>query len=95
MCIRDRWNLERLLVPPFKANENSEMVSLCEKLTGHTSGSVAFATEAPYFQELGMDVVVLGAGDIEVAHQPNEHLMLDRINPNIQFLSELIGHCCL
>ena len=92
---RAEWNLERLLVPPFKANENSEMVSLCEKLTGHTSGSVAFATEAPYFQELGMDVVVLGAGDIEVAHQPNEHLMLDRINPNVQFLYELIGHCCL
>ena len=92
---RAEWNLERLLVPPFQADENSEMVSLCEKLTGQKSGSVAFATEAPYFQELGMDVVVLGAGDIEAAHQPNEYLMMDRINPNIKFLSKLIGHCCL
>jgi acetylornithine deacetylase len=56
---------------------------------------VAFATEAPYLQQLGMDVVVLGPGDIDVAHQPDEYLALDRIQPTIKFLSQLIGRCCL
>jgi acetylornithine deacetylase len=90
-----QWTLEKLLVPPFCAEDHSEIVSLCEKLTGHHRESVAFATEAPYLQQLGMDVVVLGPGDIEVAHQPDEYLSMDRIKPTIDFLSQLIGHCCL
>jgi|TARA_B110000483_G_scaffold240589_1_gene321534 acetylornithine deacetylase len=89
------WQLERLIVPPFCAQPDSQMLALCEKLTGHSAGSVAFATEAPYLQQLGMDVVVLGPGDIDVAHQPNEYLDLERIDPSVAFLSQLIGHCCL
>ena len=89
------WDLERIIVPPFSSEADSEMLDLCEKLTGYESGSVAFATEAPFLQQLGMDVVVLGPGDIEVAHQPDEYLALDRIDPTISFLSKLIGHSCL
>ncbi|MCS5587207.1 MAG: acetylornithine deacetylase [Porticoccaceae bacterium] len=89
------WQLEKLLVPPFCAEDHSELLALCEKLTGHSRQSVAFATEAPYLQQLGMDVVVLGPGDIEVAHQPDEYLPMDRIKPTIDFLSQLIGRCCL
>jgi len=89
------WVLEKLLVPPFCAEDHSELVTLCEKLTGHSRQSVAFATEAPYLQKLGMDVVVLGPGDIEVAHQPDEYLAMDRIEPTIDLLSQLIGHYCL
>ena len=89
------WHLDKLLVPPFCAEDHSELVTLCETLTGHSAQSVAFATEAPYLQQLGMDVVVLGPGDIDVAHQPNEYLALDRVQPTIDFLSQLIGRCCL
>ena len=89
------WHLDKLLVPPFCAEDHSELVALCETLTGHSAQSVAFATEAPYLQQLGMDVVVLGPGDIDVAHQPNEYLALDRVQPTIDFLSQLIGRCCL
>ena len=89
------WHLDKLLVPPFCAEDHSELVALCEILTGHSAQSVAFATEAPYLQQLGMDVVVLGPGDIDVAHQPDEYLALDRVQPTIDFLSQLIGRCCL
>ena len=89
------WHLDKLLVPPFCAEDHSELVALCETLTGHSAQSVAFATEAPYLQQLGMDVVVLGPGDIDVAHQPDEYLALDRVRPTIDFLSQLIGRCCL
>lgn len=88
-------SLEHFGVPPFAADEQSELLAFCEKLTGHSHGSVAFATEAPYLQELGMDVVVLGPGNIDQAHQPDEYLDTERIKPMISYLSQLIGKYCL
>lgn len=82
-------------VPPFAAAENSPLVALCEKLTHHERGAVTFGTEAPYLSELGMDVVVLGPGDIEQAHQPNEFLDLNRIKPTVELLTQLIRQHCL
>ena len=32
------WTLEKLIVPPFCGDEHSEIVALCEKLTGHARG---------------------------------------------------------
>lgn len=82
-------------VPAYAAAPDSTMVELCESLTNHTCGSVSFATEAPYLHQLGMDVVVLGPGNVAQAHQPDEYLALDRIRPTIDFLTQLIGRCCL
>ena len=87
-------SLEHFGVPPFAADEQSELLAYCEKLTGHRHGSVAFATEAPYLQELGMDVLVLGPGNIDQAHQPDEYLATKRIEPLIGYLSQLIGKYC-
>ncbi|MDD7805660.1 MAG: acetylornithine deacetylase [Endozoicomonas sp. (ex Botrylloides leachii)] len=82
-------------IPPFNANTESDLVETCSKLTGYTAQSAAFTTEAPFFQQLGMDTVVLGPGDIDQAHQPNEYLSLDRINPTISLLKKLIKRYCL
>jgi acetylornithine deacetylase len=56
---------------------------------------VAFATEAPYLQQLGMDVLVMGPGNIDQAHQPDEYLLADRISPTVNYLSQLIFRYCL
>lgn len=82
-------------IPAFASEEDSELVETCEKLTGFPAEAVAFATEAPYLRQMGMDVLVLGAGDIEQAHQPDEYLALDRISPAVSLLRKLIGHYCL
>ena len=87
-------SLEYFGVPAFAADEQSDLLAHCEKLTGHSRGSVAFATEAPYLQQLGMDVLVLGPGSIDQAHQPNEYLATERIEPMISYLSKLIGKYC-
>src|SRR5690606_12036469 len=58
--------------PPVSAGRASDLVAVCEGVTGHSAEAVAFATEAPYLHDLGMDVVVLGPGDIDQAHQPDE-----------------------
>ena len=82
-------------VPPFEQAAGGELVKLAERLTGHAAEAVAFATEAPYLQQLGCETLVLGPGDIACAHQPDEYLDLDRIEPTVRLLRAMIDHYCL
>lgn len=82
-------------VPPMETPAEAEIVRAAESLTGHTAEAVSFGTEAPYLRALGMDVVVLGPGDIAQAHQPDEYLALDRIGPSLELLRALIRRFCL
>lgn len=70
------------------------LVRIAEQLTGHPAQAVAFGTEAPYLQQLGMDVVVLGPGDLGQAHQPDEYLEQDRLQPTIDLLRGFIDRFC-
>ena len=79
----------------FEQAADSELVQLAEKLTGHASEAVAFATEAPYMQQLGMDTIVLGPGSITRAHQPDEFIELDQFQPCIDLLVHFIRHYCV
>ena len=45
-------------------------------------------------QALGMEPIVLGPGSIDQAHQPDEFLRLDRLQPTIEVLRQLIAACC-
>jgi acetylornithine deacetylase len=77
------------------ANDHSDLVATCARLTGHDARSVAFATEAPFLQALGMDTVVLGPGSIDVAHQPDEYMSLDQVQPAIDLIRTLVMRYCL
>lgn len=82
-------------VEAFDQPADSELVKMCEQLTGHSSESVAFATEAPFMQQLGMQTVVLGPGSINQAHQPDEFISIDQLDPAVKILRELIQKYCL
>jgi len=82
-------------LPAFMTAPDNELVKTAERLTGHSAATVAFGTEAPLLQRLGMDTIVLGPGDIDQAHQPDEFLELDRVGPYIETLRGLIRHYCL
>lgn len=82
-------------VDPFGEDEHSELVKLCEQLTGNHSESVAFATEAPFMQQLGMQTVVMGPGSINQAHQPDEFIPLNHIEPAVKIVRGLIEKYCL
>ena len=82
-------------IPAFETAAEAAIVRACEQLTGHSAEAVDFATEGPFLNRLGMDTVILGPGDITVAHQPDEHLPLDRIKPTQKLLRELIARFCL
>jgi len=82
-------------VPAMETAADAPIVELVEKLTGHAPEAVAFATEAPYLSQLGMDAVVMGPGDIAQAHQPDEYLALDRIPPTIDILKQVVDTVCI
>jgi len=82
-------------ISPFEQAADSELVHLAERLTGHRAEAAAFATEAPFLQALGMETIVMGPGSIDRAHQPDEYLELDQIQPCIALLQQCIRHYCL
>ncbi|MBK5963896.1 acetylornithine deacetylase [Thiocystis minor] len=90
------WTVEPLFeaIPAAETPADSAIVRASETLTGHAAEAVSFGTEAPFFNRLGMDTVVLGPGDIAQAHQPDEYLALDRIPPTLELLRALIGQFC-
>ncbi len=81
-------------VPAFFADANSAMLQAAEAMTGHAGISVAFGTEGPFLQELGMDTIVMGPGNIDQAHQPDEYMSLDMVQPGIDILREMIDRYC-
>jgi len=82
-------------LPPFELSNDSKIVKLAEQLTGQQAESVSFGTEAPYFQQLGMDPIILGPGGISEAHQPNEFLALKTLQPMIDVVKGLVTRLCL
>jgi acetylornithine deacetylase len=90
------WRVERLFpgIPAVETPAGSAIVTAAEALTGQSAGAVAFATEAPFLDRLGMETLILGPGDIAQAHQPDEYLEADRIQPTIDLLRGLIRRFC-
>jgi len=82
-------------IPPFATPASAELIKTVERLTGAPSTTAAFGTEAPFISQLAPQTVVLGPGDITVAHQPGESLPRARIQPMIAILERLIGEHCL
>ncbi len=81
-------------VPPFE-NNRDELLESLEQLSGQPAMPVAFATEAPFLTSLGIETMVLGPGSIDQAHQPNEYIALNQLNPTIDIIRRLIfKYCC-
>ena len=79
---------------PMITDAASEIAQHLTYLTGKQLGSVAFGTEAPYFNSMRTETIVIGPGSIEQAHQPDEYLPLAQIEPTIDLLDNLIGRFC-
>jgi acetylornithine deacetylase len=78
----------------FAAAPDSELVKAAEQLTGVAAEAAAYATEAPFFAACGLNALVLGPGDIDQAHQPDEYLALDRVQPTVDLLRAMITRFC-
>jgi acetylornithine deacetylase len=93
------WTLgfEALFVgtPAFETAPDSPIVRAASELAGREAAAVDFGTEGAFYNRWGMDTVILGPGDIAQAHQPDEYLALDRIEPMRKILRGLIERFCL
>lgn len=81
--------------PPFACKDGQDVLALAERLTGFAPQTANYATEAPYLQQLGCATLVLGPGSIEQAHQPDEYLSLDYVQPTLNLLQQWVSGCCL
>ncbi|MEJ2115073.1 MAG: acetylornithine deacetylase, partial [Gammaproteobacteria bacterium] len=61
-------------IPAFKTNDDSRIIKLTQQLSRKNPTSVAFGTEGPFYNSMGLETVVLGPGSIDQAHQQNEFL---------------------
>ncbi len=82
-------------IPAMRTDENSLINRFLEQSTQQQSKAVAFGTEAPYFNQLGCETIVLGPGSIRQAHQPDEYLPADQIKPTVALLEKLIHRFCI
>ena len=82
-------------IPPLETAADAAIVRETERLTGVDAGAVAFGTEGPYLDRLGVETVILGPGDIDQAHQPDEYLALERIRPMVELIRSLVRRFCL
>jgi acetylornithine deacetylase len=82
-------------VPSFYTPIESDIIKACEALTKRQASTVAFATEGSFLNQMGMETLILGPGSIDQAHQPNEFMALDQIQPMQQVIRGLIERFCL
>ena len=81
-------------VEAVETDSQSEIVRLAEKMTKTEAGAVAFGTEAPYYNALGLESIVMGPGSINQAHQPDEYIETRSLNPAVDIIRQLIVHHC-
>ncbi|MEO9944215.1 acetylornithine deacetylase [Paraglaciecola sp.] len=92
----NRLNLELMYptAPAFSCRDEQNILAIAEQLTGKKFQSANYATEAPFINQLGCDTIVLGPGSIEQAHQPDEFMSLDYVNPTVNILQQMISKVC-
>ena len=76
-------------------DEASEIAQALTALSGKNLSAVGFGTEAPYFNSMQTETIVIGPGSINQAHQPDEYLPLGHIEPTIHLLDALIDRFCM
>ena len=82
-------------IEPYETAADGRLVRQLESLSGKRAQAVAFGTEAPFFQSLGMETVIFGAGSIDQAHQPDEFVDGRQMQAVEDALAALIGTYCL
>ena len=99
--LSDRFGTDCLItpfyppVPAFATDPNGELVRTLARLSDSAPQTVAFGTEGPFFQSLGMETVIFGAGSIDQAHQPEEFLGRGDVHRGIEILSGVIERYCV
>ena len=79
----------------FETPVDSPLINLLEEATGKAAGTVAFGTEGAQMMALGSESVVIGPGDIRVAHRTGEYVPRDELNRCCDILAHAVKSLCL
>jgi acetylornithine deacetylase len=92
-----KWRLRPLdvVIPAYEIAPDSDWVRTLEDFTASPAEAVAFGSEAPFLQQLGMQVIVCGPGEVALAHKPDEYVTLTALERSEQLLNRLIEKVCL
>ncbi len=82
-------------LPALETAPDHHAVTLAKRLAGRNDhAKVAYGTEASLFQEMaGIPSVVVGPGDIDQAHKPDEWIALADLEKCNAFIGRLIDEC--
>lgn len=81
-------------VGAFEAPRSGAAVALAQSLTGTSAGTIAFATEAPFLTQMGIETVILGPGHVAQAHQPDEYVEIAGVLKMIDIVEGFIRNFC-
>lgn len=80
-------------IPSYECQANNNQLTIIEQLTGQQAQTANYCTEASYLNTVA-PTIVLGPGSIHQAHQPNEYLSMNMIEPTLTLLKQLKNHFC-
>ncbi len=81
--------------PPMMLAENSATNRrLCDLLLQHETVGACYATDAGFLQQMGLECVLWGPGNIEVAHKPNESIPKDQFAQARKTLERIVNAFC-
>ncbi|MFV0449248.1 MAG: acetylornithine deacetylase [Vibrio sp.] len=81
-------------IPGYECQHDHPFIAGISEITGVEAQTVNYCTEAPFLQEL-CPTLVMGPGSIDQAHQPDEFLAFEFIDPTINILSKaMYKYCC-
>ncbi len=82
-------------VPAMRTPADSDLNRYLQEATERRSRAVAFGTEAPFYNGMGCETIVIGPGSIDQAHHPDEYLPIAQIEPTLRLLRSLIHRYCI
>jgi acetylornithine deacetylase len=83
------------VVPPLDSVRGTALEAALFAVTGaNTSGGALYATDGGWFTGSGITSLICGPGDLEQAHQPNEHIRREAFERGPAMISKVIDRLC-
>jgi acetylornithine deacetylase len=82
------------LDPAFSPTKTNDLASLFESLTERSRATVPFGTEAAHLASLTSEAIVLGPGDMAVAHTSGEFVPIAELQDCVTYLVAAIEQLC-
>jgi acetylornithine deacetylase len=83
------------VVPPLDSPRGTALETALFDVTGaKTAGGALYATDGGWFTGSGITSLICGPGDLEQAHQPNEHIRRDAFERGPAMIHKVVARLC-